>query len=247
MGAMNPRILSLVPLIVGGLLIATHLPAQILYSSPQNVEIGASYEFPEYLRFKTAPNTFKIDFNLDGKPDVTLFRSTDYNGSHIFIGGLNGGVFSFFPGVHIHNPDPDHGEFLSTPYWAGDRIDSTTHWEGSDFPFFLNSGSPTIPHPASTGFFDSTGGYIGVRFTAMDGTHFGWIQYAADATGVSGIVYDWAWETTPNAAIIAGDTGLPAVPEPSTYTLFGMAALGLVAAYQRRRRSAAFHQQKQTS
>lgn len=233
---MITRIFTLIPFVAGGLLMANHLPAQIAYSGPQNIEIGPAYDLPANSSFKTAPNTFKIDFNLDGTSDIALFRSTVFSGSSILIVGVNGGGFSFFPGVHIHDPNARE-EFLSSPYWRGDQIDSTAYFGGSDFPFIINSGSEAIPRPRGTGLFDPTGGYIGVRFDAVDGVHFGWVQYATDATGARGRVFDWAWETTPNAAIVAGDIGLPAVPEPSTYTFVGVTTLGLLMGYRQRRRN----------
>ena len=68
----------------------------------------------------------------------------------------------------------------------------------------------------------STGGYWAARFNA-GGTNFnyGWVQ--VDVTG-SGMTFGTAGvETTPNVAITAG-----AVPEPSTYALLGIGAMGLL-------------------
>jgi opacity protein-like surface antigen len=69
---------------------------------------------------------------------------------------------------------------------------------------------------------ESTGGYWAVKFNA-GGTNFnyGWVQ--VDVTG-SGMTFGMAGvETTPNIAITAG-----AVPEPSTYALLGIGAMGLL-------------------
>lgn len=231
---MANRIMKFIFVIAGGLPMANHLPAQVIYSGPRNQVIDAAQELSPPYNIQTAPNIFKIDFNLDGKPDIGFLRSTTSQVSSIGIARFNQASYSFYPGVHV--PSGKGVDFLDSPWWKGDRIDPAVHWFGEDlFPTILNGGSEAIPNPPGTGFFDSTGGYIGVRFTATDGIHYGWIQYASDTTGSRGIVYDWAWEATPNTPITAGDVGVTAVPEPSTYAIAGVMALGLLAAYRRRR------------
>jgi hypothetical protein len=80
-----------------------------------------------------------------------------------------------------------------------------------------------------------TTGYLGVQFNAGSGLVYGWIQ-ASYNVDFSFTVYDFAYESSPGATILAGATG--AIPEPSTYATFaGVAALGL--AMVRRRRWAA--------
>jgi len=51
-------------------------------------------------------------------------------------------------------------------------------------------------------------GYLGVRFVAADGLHFGWIRLRAPSSNEFGpVVVDWAYESRPNTAILAGDIG----------------------------------------
>jgi hypothetical protein len=69
---------------------------------------------------------------------------------------------------------------------------------------------------------ESTGGYWAARFSDGNGNfNYGWVQ--VDVTA-SGMTFGMAGvETTPNVAITAG-----AVPEPSTYALLGIGAMGLL-------------------
>jgi hypothetical protein len=80
-------------------------------------------------------------------------------------------------------------------------------------------------------------GYLGARFSAADGTHYGWMRVLLEPWWEppyqSGDyifhlqrqpeVFDWAYESTPNTPIVAG-----AVPEPATWLLL-LAAAAIVA------------------
>ena len=81
----------------------------------------------------------------------------------------------------------------------------------------------------NTGVDESTGGYWAARFNA-GGTNFnyGWVQ--VDVTS-NGMTFGMAGvETTPNVAITAG-----AVPEPSTYALLEIGAMGLLMVLRRKK------------
>jgi len=82
--------------------------------------------------------------------------------------------------------------------------------------------------------------YLGVRFAALDGIHYGWIRVHVPlellASGVSYFGHtapfpvDWAYESTPNTPITAG-----VVPEPATWLLL-VAAAAILAGWKMRRR-----------
>ena len=81
----------------------------------------------------------------------------------------------------------------------------------------------------NTGVDESTGGYWAARFNAGGGNfNYGYVQ--VDVTS-SGMTFGMAGvETTPNVAITAG-----AVPEPSTYALLGIGAMGLLMVLRRKK------------
>ena len=81
----------------------------------------------------------------------------------------------------------------------------------------------------SIGVAQSTGGYWAVKFNAGGGNfNYGYVQ--VDVTS-SGMTFGMAGvETTPNLAITAG-----AVPEPSTYALLGIGAMGLLMVLRRKK------------
>lgn len=89
-------------------------------------------------------------------------------------------------------------------------------------------------------------GYLGIRFDTSGGeaSHYGWVRLEIGFIGVGGSAaqarfIDWAYETIPDTAIAAGDTGLSGTstvattsanptPEPGAIALatLGMLALG---------------------
>ena len=80
-----------------------------------------------------------------------------------------------------------------------------------------------------------TSGYLGLRLDAGGGDYnYGWAQISYNANS-SMTLHDFAYEQTVNTAILAGDMGATAVPEPSTYA--GLAGLlaGCAALFKRRR------------
>lgn len=79
--------------------------------------------------------------------------------------------------------------------------------------------------------------FVGLQFLIGGQTHYGWARVGVDVDGpagvAQGVVYDWAYDDTPGAAITT--PGTASVPEPSSLALFALGAAG-VAALKRRRR-----------
>jgi len=112
---------------------------------------------------------------------------------------------------------------------------------------FLPFGYLAINFTAGVGyapagnFNNGTSGIAGFRFNPGDGNHYGWIRLHLEDTDGNTLtdkltVVDWAYESTVDAAIRAGDQGFAAVPEPGSLTLLGLAlGCGALPALRRRR------------
>jgi hypothetical protein len=87
---------------------------------------------------------------------------------------------------------------------------------------------PTSPTPQMCSQFCGTSGFLPLKYTGSDGSHFGFLQVDMGASPGAGIfVTQLAWETSPNTALTTF-----AVPEPTALALM---LLGLPAMVRRRR------------
>ena len=82
-------------------------------------------------------------------------------------------------------------------------------------------------------------GFAGFSFsTALRQRDYGWVKlvYSVGANGaVDEITAEsWAYNSTPGAPITAGEAVITATPEPSTYAVLGLGALGLLVRRKKR-------------
>ena len=187
---------------------------------------------------------FNIDLDGNGTVDFRLGqRSGDSNGGGVVIVAPTGGTLGV---VGISSAGYNYGAKLA----KGATIGATAAFltlSGSGFSAraslasgagFTNSKWAT-PSPAN--------GYLGIRFTGVNGTEYGYLHLSIASNTNPGArvitLIDAAYDTTANAAILAG-AGEPAagVPEPSTVTALGLAALGAAGLAANRRRKAAREQ-----
>ncbi|QDU38259.1 PEP-CTERM motif protein [Maioricimonas rarisocia] len=106
-----------------------------------------------------------------------------------------------------------------------------------DNTFTFDDWDTILVNGATAGVWGGThDGYLGFR---SDTGNFGWINYSfTRAGGVSTLtLLDGAYEDQAGVGILAGDTAVSAVPEPSSLALFGIGACvaGLGSARRRRR------------
>jgi hypothetical protein len=154
-----------------------------------------------------------LDMNADGASDF-LFA-----GEGLITGSLPGGNLWLFDlqgidsnqflaisnlvtvwsyGAPISDRNFPGGFFFGNPWdWISDRANVATFYSGTDSFWAGPLALPGI-------------GYIGVRFQAADGLHYGWVRVHLPTTVPMGIsngqpmVMDWAYEKRTNTPIRAG-------------------------------------------
>jgi hypothetical protein len=186
--------------------------AQIVYSGVRNINVPAT--------------TAGIYINMVTGAFGTAAATTGWDINPWATGTGAAAAWRFFPNANGTNPDG--GVVVSAGTAVLSLALGTLVGPASTFGI----GSANVP-PSGTSFF-------GIRLfnEATSTTHFGWVQVllpANSGTGLTpGTVIDWAFESAPNTGIAVG-----AVPEPSTYALFGVVAAGAMGLRAWRRRKAA--------
>jgi hypothetical protein len=118
--------------------------------------------------------------------------------------------------------------------FIGVNLGSTTYtWLGGESTIADVRASDTIGSPILwTGpFAGVASGYVGLEFYTDGQAYYGWVRIGAPAS-INGLgwVYDYAYQTSPNTSIFAGE-----VPEPSTFALLTLS--GVAVGLLRRKRS----------
>ncbi len=118
-------------------------------------------------------------------------------------------------GIPATNSILNQGNYAaSVPFgeWIGNSVASNMIWSMSDYTYLFISWSS--PRYGTSGVYGPIGeqgeGYLGVRFSAMDGEHYGWVY----VQGWS--IVDWAYETRTDQPIRAGARPAP-LPVPITH------------------------------
>lgn len=163
---------------VGAILVPPPAEAAIVYSGLQELDVANS-------------GSVAVDFDGDAVMDVTFVHSSypSSSGNYQIMEGPAGDV-SFVGSSDM--PDRlvkgmlinDNGIVAkSVAVLAGEN------GIGSSYGNFLGNS-----------------GYLGIKFKISSNTHYGWIQYKANANASIGTIIDWAYENTPGKAIETGDT-----------------------------------------
>lgn len=131
----------------------------------------------------------------------------------------------------------NYGSIGAVTYFAnGATIDGTTVWSGSGINYFDTTDSYGGTFPWRDG--NPKTGYVGLRLDAGSGNiNYGWAQFSYDDVGDTLTLLDFAFESSLNTAILAGDTG-SVIPEPANAALLLAAGAAGVVGFRRRRREA---------
>lgn len=194
------QLIAVAALLVGGSCALAQGSLTIVHVDPP--DIGAFFGPPR-----------PVDVNGDGLVDF-VFQSTQAS-FRVLPEGTNAAIAR-------RNPLPDRSSY-TTPLLSGFEIGSSAptglDWVPTEF---VGGGyiGPTFTACTTVGCLgDFTGldAFMGVRFQASDGLHYGWVRVSVPLIGVNGgWIHEWAYETRPGVPILAG-----AVPEPSTWALSG--------------------------
>ncbi|MBT8263491.1 MAG: T9SS type A sorting domain-containing protein [Bacteroidia bacterium] len=136
-------------------------------------------------------DSFAIDFDGDSVDDVTILQSN--NGNYELVQANTVG-----PNGVVAN---SNGYLYASNLNYGDPIDAALTFYSGGASFCAGVGY------AGSAFCGEGEGYLGVRFDAGGGTtHYAWVRVdIADSSNF--IVLDYAFESTPDTTIDAGDTG----------------------------------------
>jgi hypothetical protein len=183
----------------------------------------------------------RADIVYSGQQDITLLpRSPADNYGVIFTGGSAQIVIvDRKPSLTavLAAEGNDVGEFVEqsnivSALVAGTPINSSSTYGLSDPSYDLTTSA------SSGGWRGAQDEYMGVTFTEGGSTYYGWIELSV-ATNIDATILGWAYQNTPGVGILAGDTGVQSVPEPSTMVMAATALGAFTLVAYRRRRAAA--------
>jgi len=141
------------------------------------------------------PNaTFSLDLNNDGNVDFMLY----FGGS-----AGNVGVLCSPQQNNAYAGNAEGNDYLAWALASSASIcDSLATWYGTNYPGTLGVGS-------STGYWPGvTDRYLALKLIVGTNTYFGWVRLDVFPTSTSFTVKDYAYNSTPNACIQAGQTTL---------------------------------------
>lgn len=175
------------PFLAVWMLLASPLPAAVIYSGVQNIPIPTTFD-GIYLDIDTGATSTSVITGWDINP---------------FFGGVGLGGSTDFQPARLSSSNMD----TVVQFAINDLISDTLHYAAGE-----NGSSDHLGAPGN--FQDGVPGYLGFRFTKNNATgpFYGWMRLTLTGNTSGAFIHDWAWEDN-GGAIYAGM--MPVVPEPS--------------------------------
>jgi len=188
------------------------LPASgvVIYQT-SDIRVGNILADPPFVR------SFLMDVNNDGQIDWELRTSSTEAFSNLRVAAPISTLFIYRTPASILLNE-------LTPLSKGEAIgdilgDPDYRFLNTVDAFAVTLASSVVNIGTEDGPFNRKTAYLGFRFEAATGSHYGY-ALLQDVTSSSAIIAAYAWESEPNKAILAG-----AIPEPSAPLLFTLASL----------------------
>ncbi len=173
----------------------------INWSGVQDIQIGADSPEKAGWLYLDIDNNNIVDYKMD------------YLDPELWVLPQNGNEMIMFDEA-VHLPFVD---YMCERLASGALINNTTEepllWASADDLLVQSLGGVS---GGIAGYWKGADHeYMGVRFTAGDGIHYGWIEMSVSDTLDLATIHSWAYNTVPGEGLVAG-----VVPEPSTIALF---------------------------
>lgn len=152
-------------------------------------------------------NSVFIDLNDDMVNDFEIIQETTSYGTYTGIS-----TYGFTASNVVKQDHSTFGVELATALSASDNISSGSEWSTANYSLGLQSNSY---FGGDIGYFGGQGDkYIGVRFDISGSVHYGWILVNVASDASSTTVKSYAYNTTPNESLEAGQTSIVSSVSP---------------------------------
>ncbi|MBG15830.1 MAG: hypothetical protein CL853_05705 [Crocinitomicaceae bacterium] len=165
-------------------------------------------------------NNYILDLNADNNPDFVFMTLDTAAAGSLTYGGIPITYNVNYAGAIVY-PSPGNSwagsstsmssSFNMVNIPQGSSIGSNNSWSSTSGPVGLlaDISIPALNYSLSypAGPFLGTTGFMGLKFNVGGNTHYGWIRVEVGANGEFLSIKDYAFDATPNTAIVAGETG----------------------------------------
>lgn len=173
-------------------------------------------------------NSFDVNFDGDAQVDVQIASYGYLYGAYQFNYSLSaiptGGTWALVGTVGAYGAE-------ATPIAASTMIDASSAWldetAAGGSTFFNSVGVTGVGQVVGT-WGTGSDAYLGSRFTIGANTHYGWVRMSVAADGTTTTIKDYAYKTTPDTGINAGDSGLGINEMPTNVWFVGVNGKSIV-------------------